>query len=219
MDPTRSKRLLFSGLLWGALAPVACAPVFSDFQSAKLVGRDRVEVTPSASSVWASGSDGGHVQNEYGLQVGVGVLDRLELRARYVRVEGVNEVGGINGVGFGPKIGLVKDRIALAVPVGFAFGEDVEIAKTWTVHPTLLLTHPVMPRLELNASVKGLIPLSKDGGDKLVAVNFGIGFGDLERWAIRPEIGFLFDPGESGHFTQFGLGITLFAGKRKPTGF
>ena len=212
MDTMRSKRLLLSGILGGALAPVACAPVFSDFQSAKLVGRDRVEVTPSASTVSVSGSDGGHVQDEYGLQVGAGVLDRLDLRARYVRVE------GINGVGFGPKISLLKDRIALAVPVGFAFGPDVEIAKTWTVHPTLLLTQPVMRQLEVNASVKGLIPLSRDGGDTLVAVNLGVGFGDLERWVIRPEIGFLFDPGEREHFTQFGLGFTVFAGKRKPTG-
>lgn len=213
MDTTHSKRLHFFGLLWVALAPVACAPVFSDFQSAKLVGPGRVEVTPSASTVFASGSDGGHAQDEYGLQVGAGVLDRLDLRARYVRVE------GINGIGFGPKISLVKDRLALAVPVGFAFGEDVETAQTWTVHPTLLLTHSVKPRLELNASVKGLIPLSRDGGDNLVAMNFGVGFGDLERWVIRPEIGFLFDPGESGHFTQFGLGITWFAGKRKAPGF
>jgi hypothetical protein len=218
MDMTHSKWLLLFGLLCGTLGSVACAPVFSDFQSAKLVGRDRVEVTPSASTVSVSGSDGGHVQDEYGLQVGAGVLDRLDLRARYVRV-GFNGVGGVNAVAFGPKISLVKDRLALAVPVGFAFGQDVEIAKTWTVHPTLLLTQPVMRRLEANASVKGLIPLSKDGGDTLVAVNFGVGFGDLERWAIRPEIGFLFDPGEHEHFTQFGLGITLFAGKRKPTGF
>jgi hypothetical protein len=33
---------------------------------------------------------------------------------------------------------------------------------------------------------------------------------------IRPEIGFLFDPGESGHFTHLGVGLTVFAGSRKP---
>jgi len=194
------------------LTGAGCAPVFSDFQSAKLVGRDRVEVTPSASTVSFSGDDGGHVQDEYGLQLGTGVLDRMDLRAGYVRA------AGVNGVGFGPKIAFVKDRLALALPVGFAFGEDVEISKTWTAHPTLLLTQPVTRRLEVNASVKGLIPLTEDWGGTLVAFNVGLGIGDLGRWAIRPEIGFLFDPGESGHFTQFGLGFTLFAGKRKPVG-
>jgi hypothetical protein len=211
MQATHSRRLLLFAVLWATLAGAGCAPVFSDFQSAKLVGRDRVEVTPSASSVSFSGDDGGHVQDEFGLQVGKGVLDRLDLRARYVHVE------GIHGVGFGPKIALVKDRLALAIPVGFAFGEDVEVGKSWTVHPTLLLTQPVTRRLELNASAKVLIPLSEDN-ENLVAFNVGLGFGNLERWAIRPEIGLLFDPGESGHFTQFGLGFTIFAGKRKPGG-
>ena len=212
MDTKRAQRLRL-GPLGVALATVACAPVFSDFQSAKLLGPGGVELTPSVSTVSASGEDGGHVQDEIGVQVGAGVVDRLDLRARYVHVEGVNAVG------FGPKIGLVKDRLALAVPVGFAFGEDVEVGKTWAVHPTLLFTQPVVPRLEVNASVKGLIPLSRDGGDTLVAVNLGLALGNLERWAIRPEIGFLFNPGESGHFTHLGLGFTVLAGRKKPTGY
>src|SRR6266571_4160616 len=110
-----------------------------------------------------------------------------------------------------------EDKVALSVPVGFAFGEDVESGKTWAVHPTLLLTGPVNSHLEVNGSLKGLIPLSKDGGDTLVAFNVGLGVGDLEKWVIRPEVGFLFNPGESGHFTQFGIGLTIFAGGRKPS--
>jgi hypothetical protein len=206
------RRLLAAlGLAGGTLVPVGCAPVFSDFQSAKLVGPGRVELTPSASTVSVSGEDGGHVQDEYGAQVATGVVDRLDLRARYVRSEGVNAIA------FGPKLGLVKDKVALAVPVGFAFGEGLESGRTWAVHPTLLLTAPVNDRLEVNGSVKGLIPLSKDGGDTLVAFNVGVGFGDLERWVIRPEVGFLFNPGESGHFTQLGIAFTVFAGGRKPS--
>ena len=210
MDTPRSGRLLLFGLLWATLAGVACVPVFSDFQSAKLVGRDRVEVTPSASTV--SSSDDGHVQDEFGLQVGTGVLDGMDLRAGYVHA------AGVNGVGFGPKIAVVKDRLALALPVGFAFGEGVETSRTWTAHPTLLFTQPVTRRLEVNASAKALIPLTEDWGESLVAFNVGLGIGDLRRWAIRPEIGLLFDPGERGHFTQFGLGFTVFTNKSKPVG-
>ena len=211
MALTRSKLLSFVGLGCGALTTLGCAPVFSEFQSAKLVRPARVEVTPSYSSVSASGNDGGHVQNEYGVQVATGLLDHLDLRARYVRVEGVNVLG------FGPKIGLVKDKVALAVPVGFAFGKDVNSGKSWAVHPTLLLTAPLSSHVELNASTKALIPLSSGAGDTLLAVNVGAGFGNLERWAIRPEVGFLFDPGKSGHYTQLGIGLTMFAGKNKPS--
>jgi hypothetical protein len=209
MAVTHSRVLPFLALWCGVVASPGCAPVFSDFQSAKLVGRDRVEVTPSYSNVSFSGKNGGHAQDEYGLQVATGVLDRVDLRARYVRVE------GINAVAFGPKIGLVKDKVALAVPVGFAFGKGVDSGKSWAVHPTLLLTAPLNSHVELNASSKGLIPLSSGGGDSLFAVNLGAGFGNLERWAIRPEVGFLFDPGKAGHYTQLGVGLTLFTGSKK----
>jgi hypothetical protein len=209
MATTPSRFLPVYGLVSAVLVATGCAPVFSDFQSAKLVGPERVEVTPTASSVYASGKNSGHVQNEYGLEVGSGVLERLDLRARYVRVEGVNVFG------FGPKVSLVKDKVAVSVPVGFAFGNDVDSAKSWAVHPTVLLTDTVNPHVELNATLKGLIPLSKGGGDTLVAVTVGAGFGNLERWVIRPELGFLFDPGQSGHFTHLGVGLTVFAGNRR----
>jgi hypothetical protein len=202
MSAIQGRLLAALGLVGGTLVPIGCAPVFSDFQSAKLAGRERFEITPSASTVSVSGEDGGHVQDEYGVQVATGVLDRLDLRARYVRAEGVN---------------VVTDKVALAVPVGFAFGKDVESGKTWAVHPTLLLTGPVNPHVEVNGSIKGLIPLSKEGGDTLVAFNVGLGLGNLEKWVIRPEVGFLFNPGESGHFTQFGIALTVFAGGRKPS--
>jgi hypothetical protein len=210
MHAMQPRRPLLFAVLWATLAGAGCAPVFSDFQSAKLVGRDRMEVTPSASTVSFSDYESEHVQNEYGVQLGTGVSDGMDLRVGYVRA------AGVNGVGFGPKISVVKDRLALALPVGFAFGEGVEISRTWTVHPTLLFTQPVTRRLEVNASAKALVPLTEDVRESLVAFNVGLGIGDLRRWAIRPEIGLLFDPGESGHYTQFGLGVTVFANKSKP---
>jgi hypothetical protein len=205
----KDRQSLVSLVILGCASVLAarCAPVFSELQSAKLVGRDRVEITPSYSSISFSGEDGGHVQDEYGLQMATGVTQRLDLRARYVHVEGVNVVG------FGPKVSVVKDKVALAVPVGFAFGEDVDSGKSWAIHPTLLLTAPVNRHVELNASTKALIPFSE--GDKLVALNLGAGFGALEQWAIRPEVGFLFNPGENGHFTQVSVAFTYFAGKKR----
>ena len=193
-------------VLGGATFLAGCAPVFSDLQSAKLVGRDQVEVTPGYTGVF---SEGEHVQDEFGLQFATGLADRVDLRVRYTHVEGVNVVG------LGPKVSLLKDRIAVAVPVGFAFGSDVQSSKTWQIHPTLLLTAPVDRHVELNVSGKVLVPFSDS--DTTVAFNVGLGLGNLERWAIRPEFGMLFDPGQSGHYTQFSIGFTYFGGPaRKP---
>jgi hypothetical protein len=184
----------------------ACAPVFSDLQSAKLVGKGRVEATPSFSTV--SASDSGHVQDHAGLQLATGVHDRVDLRLRYERVW--VEDGGVNVLGFGPKVQLFRNYAALYVPVGFAFGGDIDSGRTWAVHPTLLLTGQVHPNVELNWSGKYLVPLGADGADDLLAFNLGLGLGPANgRWAIRPEFGWLLDPGDEGHFTQFSIGFSV----------
>ncbi len=194
-----------------AAALPACAPVFSDLQSAKLVGKQHVEVTPSFSSVSFSDDDGSeHIQNHFGVQVAAGVHDKLDMRLRYENVQVADDGPSVSVLGFGPKIQLFKDRIAAYLPVGFAFGSDIEAGETWAIHPTLLLTAPAHRNVEINASAKYLVPLSSDDGDNLVAFNLGLGLGpNLKRWAIRPEVGFLLNPGEDGHFTHFSLGVSL----------
>ncbi len=196
-----------------------CAPVFSEMQSAKLVGPGHVEVTPSFSSVSISSEgESEHIQNHLGIQAGIGVTRIMDFRLRYERISvdmetfdpGTTESFGVNVLGFGPKFSLVKDRVAIYVPVGFAFDEDIEVSSTWQIHPTLLLTLPISKYIEFNPSAKVLIPFQSEG-ETLVAFNLGIGVStNLERWAIRPEIGFLYNPGESGHFMHFSLGFTYF---------
>lgn len=191
----------------------ACAPVFSDLQSARLVGPGKIEATPGFSSV--SVTDEGeteHIQNHFGIQAGLGVLSFLDFRLRYERVvvdgNGYDSFG-LNVFGFGPKIGLLKDRIAFYVPVGFAFGEDIEVSETWEIHPTLIVTVPINKSFELNPSAKILVPF-KGERDTLVAFNLGAALGkDVRKWAIRPEVGLCFNPGEGGYFWQMSLGFSI----------
>ena len=200
----------------------ACAPIFSDLQSAKLVGKGHVEVTPGFSSVSSSGGggcescdpgpggggDSSHVQDHAGIQLATGVHDAVDLRVRYEHVW-VDGGGGVNVLGFGPKIRLFRNYAAFYVPVGFAFGGGIDSGETWAVHPTLLLTGQVHPSVEINWSAKYLVPFSEDAGDNLLAFNLGLGLGPASgRWTVRPEFGWLIDPGDDGHFTQFSLGVS-----------
>ena len=191
-----------------------CAPVFSELQSAKLVGPGHLEVTPSFSSVsLSSEGESEHIQNHYGVQAGLGINRQMDFRLRYERIS-VDLDGdgsfGVNILGFGPKFSLVKDMVAVYVPIGFAFGEDIEVSETWQIHPTLLITLPVSKYIEFNPSAKILIPI-KGEQDTLVAFNLSTAISaNLEKWAIRPEIGFLYNPGESGHFMHFSIGFTYF---------
>lgn len=196
-----------------------CASVFSEMQSAKLAGPGHIEVTPSFSSVSVSSEgESEHIQNHLGIQAGLGINRIMDFRLRYEHISvdmetfdpESTESFGVNVLGFGPKFSLVKDRVAFYVPVGFAFGEDLEVSDTWQIHPTLLVTLPISKYIEFNPSVKVLVPFQREQ-EGLVAFNLGVGVStNLEKWAIRPEIGFLYNPGESGHFMHLSIGFTYF---------
>jgi len=197
---------------------IGCAPTFSTLQSAKLVDKGKFEVTPSFSMVYFSDEDSMvHCQNHYGFQVAYGLQDKLDFHLRYefINVPPIEELYGesfnVNVLGFGPKIGIVKDRIAFCVPIGFAFGGDIGgISETWQFHPTLIATLPVGNNFEFNPSSKLLVPLSGNS-DILIAFNLGAGIStNLDKWAIRPEAGFLLNPGEEGHFTHVSIGVTVY---------
>ncbi len=192
-----------------------CAPPFSSIQSARTAGKGRFEVTPLFSTVFFSAEgETEHVQNEFGFQAAYGLGNMIDLQLRYefvtVSIEDVS--ASANVIGIGPKVGVYKDMIAFACPIGFAFGGDIEeISDTWQLHPTLLFTLPVGNSFEFNPSSKVLIPLGGEDQDVLLAFNLGAGIStDLRKWAARPEIGFLINPEEEGHFTQFSLGLTIY---------
>lgn len=196
------------------LSSSACA--FSDLQSARLAGPGRWEVTPGYSSTsFSNRGETERVVNQFGVQVATGLTPRVDLRVRYDYIDFVDddEDEGVGIVGFGPKFGLVKDRLALYAPVGFTFGRDIESSDSWQFQPTVLLTYPVNDHAEITTSGRGVIWLSEDDLENLFGANLGLGLSsDLDRWVIRPEVGFLKDPGEEGTLWQWSLGFSLFSG-------
>ncbi len=191
----------------------SCVAPFSDIQSAKLLGKGNVEVTPSFSSVSAtSEGETNHVQNHYGVQAGFGLSKFMDLRLRYERITGdIDEETsfGVNVIGFGPKFRLAKDWLALYVPVGLAFGTDVTSSETWQVHPTLLATWALGKSFELNPSAKVMIPFKKNEIDTLYAFNLGAAIStDVSKWAVRPEIGICTNF-QGGHFMHFSIGFSV----------
>jgi hypothetical protein len=183
--------------------------LFSNLQSASILKPKQAEVAPDFSTVSFHSSDtSGHVWDIYGLQLGVGVANRLEIRVRYGYLNWSGYGSNVSFINFGPKIGLWKDMLSLFVPFEFGFGHYVHVPDTWNVQPTLMLSAPVAKSVEITPAVKVLIPFQK-GSDTLVAVDLGLGIFLLEskNLVIRPEAGILFNPGHSGSFLQLGVGI------------
>ena len=190
--------------------------VTSDLQSARLVGPGNFEITPSYTMGSLSGNgETERTTNQFGVQVARGLTPRIDLRLRYEYIDIAPErEEGFNILGFGPKFGLVEDRLADHMPVGFAFGGNVDdSSESWMFRPTVLFTHTINDHAEITTAGKGVIWLTEDDIDPLLGANLGLGLSsDLDRWVVRPEFGFLKDPGEEGTLWHWSVGLTLFPG-------
>ncbi len=203
------KFLALISFIFSFLSFQSCITVFSELQSARLVGKNNVEFTPAYSSVsFTDDSETEGIQNHFGLQFAYGISEKTDLRLRYEYIwtkEGDFSTG-TSVIGIGPKFSLVENKIAFAAPIGRALEGS---ANAWEFHPTALFTIPLVEDVvDLNISPKYLIRLSQ-GSENLVAFNMGFAFSeDLSKWAIRPEFGLLYNPGEKGHASHFSVGFS-----------
>jgi hypothetical protein len=214
--PSRAYIALAAGT--AATLAAGCAPPFATLQSARTVPPGRVELTPSYSAVSATyEGETNHYEDVYGVQLAVGITVESEFRFAYARVD-LDPGSGVNVLGFGPKLMVVPDHVAVYIPAGFAFGDAVvaggidegfDSMDTWQLQPTLLFTGRLHENVEIDPSTKFILPLS-NGGDPQVALNLGFGLSsDLDLWALRPEIGFLFNPGDDGFHTSYSIAVSI----------
>jgi hypothetical protein len=197
--------------LIGALVTTsACAPAFSD---ARMLRPGQVEITPAVNAVGITeNGDSTHTYNEYGARLLFGVGPRVNVGVGYARSDVLEKFGlgdfGFNTLAFGPKFSLVPDRIAVAMPVGFSFGEEMSVSDTFQIHPTLLMTVPLGEHVDFNPAVRLLVPTC-DNCDTLIAFHAGFGLRTGRRVVVRPEVAFVVDPGEDGVLWTLGVGVSL----------
>lgn len=206
-----ARRVMGASTALVLMVAAGCVAPFSEMQSARTVGPGNTEITPSYSHVrFSEGDENEKLQDDFGIQVAMGVNEQLDIRARYemIRLSDADDSETFHTLGAGPKIALVEDRAAFYAPVGLGFGGGIEVSESVQIQPTLLFTIPVSRQIEINPSAKAQIWLNNDA-DNLLAFNLGLGLGpDLARWAIRPEVGLLINPGEDGQVWHFSIGVS-----------
>jgi len=213
----KTKFILLLNLFASQLIFQSSVPVFSELQSARMVGKSQFELTPMFSSVSGSDNDDKeHLQNEYGLQAIIGLSEKVDFR---VRTEVITYEGGDYSdwgaiIGFGPKVSLIKDKLAVSLPLGTSLNEG--FMNDWEFQPALLLTWPaITDKLDITLSPKYIWTFCEDC-QNLAAVNIGLAIStDLTKWALRPEYGRLYDFGEPGHAGQFSIGFSRTFGGQK----
>jgi hypothetical protein len=77
-----------------------------------------------------------------------------------------------------------------------------------------VFTSPINAHVDFNPSVRLIVPFC-EGCDTLLGFNLGFGIGSpARRTILRPEIGFVANPGERGVIWSFGLGVSFRAHTR-----
>jgi hypothetical protein len=190
------------------VAGQGCAAV--TYQDAKLVGKGNVELTPTVTRVgFAEGGESEAIGTGFGGTVTLGLSDKVDFMAGYVRFDpkGLDE-GGANFAGGGPKFSLKRDRLALLLPVTFAFGDDVDVSETVQFSPSAIFSVPLGDKITFNPSARVVFSNCEDC-DVLVGAQAGFSFPMGSSFTLRPEIGALFNPGESGVIWTFGAGLSF----------
>jgi hypothetical protein len=174
--------------LAGLVAAGGCA---SSYQTARIAAPGKTRVSTAASHVSFDGGGDDEGIDAIDLLVDHGLASQAEIGLRYTNYAAGD--GGGSLLSLGPKFGLVKDRVAVTIPVGVAWAND-EIG-AYIIHPRLIGSAPLSPNSEVTGSF-GVLVVVPDGDDADSESYFGGSVGlrlstDLDAWAFHPEISFM----------------------------
>jgi len=205
----KSIYLLWSTLLF--LLSSCFAPLNSVYDTAKLLEKKETRISANYSKYYGSEeflSDFVNLNDNFGFSLGYGLSDKFNISCRYEylkiklgSIEIFNETvemdNDLNYFEIGCKIRLIKDKLALGIPVGLYNWEGTSFI---SIDPRLYFTIRKSDKFDFSVIPKTHIFID-DGVNLLPGLSLGIGLSNnLDKWAIRPEVGF-------DGYLNFGIGV------------
>ena len=199
-------------LLWGlflSLFSACVVPVNTSFESARMLKKGDIEMSGHYSHyVFKDNGESQTTNNNYGARVGYGINNKFNVKLRYERLIAPSSEStssyGLNYIDLAPKFQLLPGKIAGTLPIGLYFDES---DTKYVISPKLLFTYPARDKFEATLAAKADI-FPQDGGDVYLGFNLGLGVSsNLNRWALRPELGLMVKPGDSGVAWSYGIGL------------
>lgn len=160
------------------------------------------------------------ISNTYGLVSGFGVTDEFSINLGWASYDLLNSYFKNFKVKYyivKPKYSMLEGKIALGMPFGVViskFKESDESETETYIAPEFMFNYPVNDIFEFGANARIIIPFVEDANTLIrIDVAFGLSH-DLSLWAIRPEFGILFDPGEEGMYFTPGVAVSYYFNTR-----
>lgn len=203
-------------LLYGCFAPVN-----SVYDTARLLDKKESRIGINYSRYYGSDFDltdendesFKNLNNNYGFSFGYGISDNFNLSFRYEYLKIKYEIeifdmsfdNFLNYFEIGCKIKLLKEKLALGLPVGLY---NYEGGLTASIDPRIFFTVGISDKFDFTVIPKVHVLIGDDIG-LYPGLSLGMGLSsNMDRWAIRPEIGY------DGYF-NFGVGTYFNFGKNR----
>lgn len=212
---------------------VSVTPVLNSYEKAGTLGQGNAELLGSYTGYNSTAYEQSfHSHDAYGFRVGYGFTDRFDLKLRYEHAVPVVRQGkrepATNYYSLIPKVALLPRYISLSVPLShYTFKEAIE-DKTYnrevaSIASQLHFTYTLPGnKVDLTGGFKADFLYGKRGWeseqDLLLSTSVGAGFSsNLDRWAIRPEAGWVRSSAHATSYITYGVGVqyTLWGKRQK----
>ena len=226
-------------IIWTIAASFICAilfscafaPVNNQYEKAGTLKKGNLELAGSITGYsFTGGGESASSNNNFGFRVGYGISDKFDLKFRYERLipaagfnsdfNGDEEIKGINYFTIVPKIALIPEKLSLLVPVSHysykeVFNGEEVTGNLNSITPQLIYTlSNTKNKADFSFGLKGDFLFGDGSGSLLLGTTVGAGFStDLNKWAIRPEIGASYIGGAA--FLSYGIGFQFIIPKNK----
>ena len=199
--------------LFTALLCFSCAPSISEFQSADLVGKGRVEATPYL--VEAEAKEDGQsmkLQDSKGIRIAYGVNNNFDLHFKYESMVADYIKGSAISLGFkGSLYTTPQHRISFCIPFSYYQQEassgglgsifidssmDMPLSTQThiTIDPTLLASSRVLNNIDINYSGKMIKRIGGDEIDEDIETGYAFNVSaaiPIAKFKLIPEYGLL----------------------------
>ncbi len=197
---TEKRFLINVGIITLFLSSCALSPVGTHYDSAKSLKKNQLELTGSFTHYQAVENEESNLLSNYnfGFRAGYGISDQFDIKVRYEILTPIDDEirDFINPVHFGsiePKYSFVNNKFAFKLPFNI-YSSDFSTSANpvYSISPAFMGTADLKQnKIESTFSLSYQYFFSNDL-ISLMALNLGFGFSsDLEKWAIRPELGVL----------------------------
>lgn len=203
--------------------------VGNSFETGKSLGRKTVELAPSFSHYIISyQGESAVLSNNFGIRAGFGLSKQFDLKFRYERFffprDEFSSNPAMHFYSLVPKYSIADKGFSVMLPLSLYSISNNELPDEpgltyYSISPQFLKTITARNhQTDVTFAVRCDYFIFKQeelDNDFLLGLNIGTGLSsDLRKWAIRPELGLQFKPGEAGIVWNLGIGLQVLLNRR-----